>query len=59
MSIATYSNSKIAQAFIRQFGKDVKTVRVEMKYKSEIGSFIKKVENAQRLTVNSQTTFKY
>ena len=58
MSTATYSSPKIAKAFSKQFGKAVKAVRVEMKYKDEIGNFIKKVENAQRLTVNSQTTFK-
>lgn len=58
MSTATYSSPKIAKAFSKQFGKDVKAAKVEMKYQNEIGSFIKKVENAQRLTVNSQTTFK-
>lgn len=58
MPATTYSSPKIAKAFSKQFGKDIKAAKVEMKYQNEIGNFIKKVENAQRLTANSQTTFK-
>ncbi len=58
MSTVVYSSPKIAKAFSKQFGENLTKVRVEMKYEKEVGKFIKKVENAQKLTVKSQTTFK-
>jgi hypothetical protein len=54
----TYSSPKIAKELERQFGDVAKTVKVDMKYTKEIGSFINKVESAQRKTVGSQLAFK-
>lgn len=58
MATTTYSSPKIAKAFSKQFGEHVKPVKVKMKYEQEVGKFIKKVEAAQKQTVDSQTTFK-
>ena len=54
----TYSSPKIAKELGRQFGNAAKTVKVDMQYTKEIGSFINKVESAQRKTVGSQLAFK-
>jgi len=59
MSTATYSSPKIVQAFSKQFGEHIKPVKIQMKYEQEVGQFIKKIETAQKLTINSQTTFKH
>jgi len=58
MTTATYSSPQIARAFSKQCGDSVKRVKVEMKYTQEVGRFIKRIENAQQQTVNSQTIFK-
>jgi hypothetical protein len=55
---STYSSPKIAQAFRRHFGNKVQTIQVEMKYIREVGSFIRKVEAAHRVTANSKLVFK-
>jgi len=58
MSIVTYSSPKIAKAFCQRFGNEVKSVQIEMKHEEVVGLFIKRVENAQRLTAKSKTRFK-
>ena len=58
MPTTTFSSPRIAKAFSQQFGKEVKTVKVDMKYEKEVCDFIRRVETAQQLTEKSQTSFK-
>ena len=55
---STYSSPKIARELTKQFGTSGNPIKVEMKYTREIGSFIKKVESAQRSAASSKLVFK-
>ena len=54
----TYSSQKLTRELSKQFGDQVRPVKIEMKYTKEVGAFIRKVEEAHRATANSKLVFK-
>jgi len=53
-----YSSPKIAAAFQRRYGERMRPIKVEMKYTSEIKTFIRKVGAAHKATLHSELVFK-
>ena len=58
MPETVYSSPKIAEAFRKRFGTQVKSIKVEMKYTREVSTFIRQIEAAHRATANSKLVFK-
>ncbi|MEI8246999.1 MAG: hypothetical protein WCI51_14295 [Lentisphaerota bacterium] len=54
----TYSSQKLTRELSKQFGDQVRPVKIEMKYTKEVGAFIRKMEEAHRATANSKLVFK-
>jgi len=58
MPDTVYSSPKIAEAFRKRFGAQVKSIKVEMKYTREVSTFIRQVDAAHKATANSKLVFK-
>lgn len=53
----TFGSPKIAREMARMFGEQAKTISVEMKYEEEVGSFVRKIEDAHRQAGKSKLVF--
>jgi len=58
MSPEKFTSPKIAQEIKREFGDEVKTISVKMKYTREIERFINKIDKAHQRTDQSTLRFK-
>lgn len=57
MNQQKFTSTRIAQEMKKKFGDKVQTISVKMKYKREIGRFIKKMDTAQQRTAKSTLRF--
>ncbi len=53
-----FTSPKIAIEMEKAFGNDAKKVKVDIKFKREVGSFILKVDRAHNEAKRSKQTFK-
>lgn len=53
-----YASAKIAEAFRKRFGDQVKSINVKMKYTREVREFIRQAEAAHKATANSKLIFR-
>ncbi len=52
------ASMKIAEAFRKHFGDEVKTIKIKMLYTKEVTQFIREAEAAHKATKNSKLIFK-
>jgi len=53
-----FTSPKIASEMAKVFGSDAKKVKVDIKYRQEVGRFILKVDRAHNDARKSKQTFK-
>ena len=53
-----FTSPKIADAMAKVFGDDVKKVKVDMKFRKEVGKFVLKVDRVHKEAKNSKQIFK-
>ena len=53
-----YASPRIARAFRKHFGSQVKPIKVEMKYTRVVAGFIRQVDAAHKATAHSKLVFK-
>ena len=53
-----FTSCKIADEMTKVFGSEAKTVTVDMKYRTEVGEFVLKVERAHKEAEESVQVFK-
>jgi len=54
----TFPSQEIAKEMVKLFGAEAKTVTVEIKYRREVGEFVRKIEKAHRDAEKSTLVFR-
>jgi len=54
---ATFGNAELARKMASQFGTNLETVKVDMRYAKEVQTFIRKVEEAHQKAAESTLVF--
>jgi len=52
-----FGSPEIAREMAKMFGDEAKTVTVEMKYRREVGRFVRKIEKAHKQAEKSKLVF--
>jgi len=53
-----FTSPEIAKEMVKLFGAEAKTVTVEIKYRREVGEFVRKIEKAHRDAEKSTLVFR-